>query len=150
MSVLARKRTLSQYQFYINAISLRKKIIFLLLRDFGIKSKVRNLGVKHKPMDEATRQRFANIAIKYDMPAQLAEYPGWLRDTAKGAIENALQMWTQEMSEAEREEFLSIAYSYGISGLSAEYPEWLISKMRSSIWDIMQDMLLSITRAYTI
>ena len=99
MSVLARKRTLSQYQFYINAISLRKKIIFLLLRDFGIKSKVRNLGVKHKPMDEATLHRFADIAIKYDMPVQLAEYPGWLRDTAKGAIENALQMWTQENEE---------------------------------------------------
>ena len=150
MSVLARKRTLSQYQFYTNAISLRKKIIFLLLRDFGIKRKVRSLGVRTKPMDEETLHRFVGIAVKYDMPVQLAEYPGWLCDTAKGAIETALRMWTQEMTEEEREEFLAIAYSYGLAGLSAEYPEWLVSKMRSSIWGIMQDMLLNITRAYTI
>lgn len=40
MSVLARLRKLSQYEFYVNALHLRKSMRFLLLRDLGIKDKV--------------------------------------------------------------------------------------------------------------
>jgi len=50
MSVLARMRKLSQYEFYTNALKLRKSMRFLLLRDLGIK-------VKKIPKDVVKRQR---------------------------------------------------------------------------------------------
>ena len=43
MAVLKNKRTLSQLEFFNNAITLRKEITKLLLRDFGIRDKVRKV-----------------------------------------------------------------------------------------------------------
>jgi hypothetical protein len=43
MSVLKNKRTLSGLEFYSNARKLRKEVTMLLLRDFGIRDKVRNI-----------------------------------------------------------------------------------------------------------
>ncbi len=43
MSVPKGKRSLSDMQFYKNAINLRLRISEFLLRDFGIKPKVRSL-----------------------------------------------------------------------------------------------------------
>ena len=37
MSVLARKRKLSELKFYDNAIRLRRSMIYLLMRDLGAK-----------------------------------------------------------------------------------------------------------------
>ena len=34
--------------------------------------------------------------------------------------------------------------------IAGDYPEWLIEKLRTSIWDILRDMMLNITKAYTI
>lgn len=42
MSVLKNKRSVSSLEFYHNAIMLRREITMLLLRDFGIKDKVRS------------------------------------------------------------------------------------------------------------
>ena len=42
MTVLAKDRTISKFEFYMNAVRLRKSLIFFLLKDFGIKSKVRS------------------------------------------------------------------------------------------------------------
>ena len=53
VSVLARKRSESKLEFYAHAIRLRKSITFLLLRDIGVKSKIRNLQITTKPMDPA-------------------------------------------------------------------------------------------------
>ena len=72
MSVLAKDRKLSQYQFYISAIKLRKSLVELLLRDFGVKHKARELGVRVRKMDEETHKRFVNLATKYGMPTELA------------------------------------------------------------------------------
>lgn len=43
-----------------------------------------------------------------------------------------------------------IAKKYSMASFIAEYPEWFVDKMRDSIWDIMRDMLLNITRAYSV
>lgn len=43
MSVLKNKRSVSSLEFYHNAITLRREITMLLLRDFGIKDKVRSI-----------------------------------------------------------------------------------------------------------
>ena len=43
MSVLKRKRNVSKMEFYHNAIKLRLMITEFLLKDFGIKSRRRNL-----------------------------------------------------------------------------------------------------------
>ena len=50
MSVLARKRNLSKYEFYRNAVYLRHQITLLLLRDFGMKM-VRNLTIRTEHME---------------------------------------------------------------------------------------------------
>lgn len=150
MSVLARLRGVSRYEFYSNALKLRKALVFLLLRDFGVKRKVRDLGIRTKPMDEETTRRFVAIAVKYDMPAQLAEYPEWIAGEAKNAIEQCLAVWTAEMTDEEREEFLGIALSYGVSCLSSDYPDWLLAKLREDMFDTVNALVHHITAAYSI
>jgi hypothetical protein len=43
MSVLKNKRTLSDLEFYSNARKLRKEITLILLKDFGIRDKIRKI-----------------------------------------------------------------------------------------------------------
>ena len=102
MSVLARKRSLSQLEFYANAINLRGEVTKLLLRDLGIKSTVRNIRVNTKKMEVEDAEIFTELLEKYQLK------------------------------------------------IAGDYPEWLIDKLRSSIWEIMRDMMINITRAYTI
>ena len=103
MSVLARKRKPSPMEFYANAKKMRKAIVFLLLRDLGVKDKVRKLAMTTKGMEENDAKNFTQIAQKY-----------------------------------------------GMASFVSEYPEWIIDKLRTSIWDILRDMNIQITRAYTI
>ena len=63
MSVLARNRKLSQYEFYTNALKLRKSMRFLLLRDLGIKDKVREVHEFAKDMSEDDRDTNAAVNI---------------------------------------------------------------------------------------
>lgn len=103
MSVLARNRSLSKLEFYKNAMALRKKMVFLLLRDIGVKNRVRSLKIE-----------------------------------------------TKNMEPEDAENFHAIAEKYNIGELADEYPEWIIEKLRNSIWDLLRDMMVNITRAYTI
>lgn len=103
MSVLARNRSLSKLEFYKNAMALRKKMVFLLLRDIGVKNRVRSLKIE-----------------------------------------------TKNMEPEDAETFQAIAEKYNIGELADEYPEWIIEKLRNSIWDLLRDMMVNITRAYTI
>lgn len=103
MSVLARNRGLSKLEFYKNAMKLRKKFTFLLLRDLGVKNRVRNLHIELKNMEPM-----------------------------------------------DAEAFRAIAERYGIGEIADEYPEWVVVKLRDSIWDLLRDMMVNITRAYTV
>lgn len=94
MSVLKNKRTLSSMEFYHNAIELRKEMTMLLLRDFGIKDKVRSIsslyGVQGmKPEDDA---KFREIVEKYEMTVKvIEEYPAWLIDKMRDSMMDILR-----------------------------------------------------------
>ena len=102
MSVLARKRNLSELEFYKNAIVLRRDMTFLLLRDLGVKSTIRNMRVNTKRMAADDATIFMDLLDKYQLK------------------------------------------------IAGDYPEWLINKLRSNIWDILTNLMLNITKAYTI
>ncbi len=102
MGVLARKRNLSELEFYKNAITLRRDMTFLLLRDLGVKSTVRNMRVNTKKMDAEDAAVFTDLLEKYRLK------------------------------------------------IAGDYPDWLIDKLRSSMWDILRDLMINITKAYTI
>ena len=103
MSVLARLRTQSKYEFYMNAVKLRKEITKLLLRDLGVKKLIRNIKVKTEGMEPQDADLLLGVMEKYE----LTVFPG-------------------------------------------EYPLWLIEKFRDSVWELLRDMHINITRAYSI
>lgn len=103
MAVLESKRTLSTLEFYKNAICLRKSLAFLLMRDLGTKSKVRDYKYMTRGMDEKDAAALTEIMQKYHY-----------------------------------------------ARMKAEWPAWVIVKLRNSIWELMRDMMINITHAYTI
>lgn len=103
MSVLERYRNTSKYKFYTNATRLRKEITQLMLRDFGLKRRVRELH--------------------FD---------------------------TRNMKPEDVKQLIGMMERYGLSVITSEYPTWIIDKFRDSFWDILRDMHVNITRAYSI
>lgn len=80
MSVPQSKRGLSDMEFYSNARYIRKKITFYLLRDFGIRDKIRSLELfpKSKKFSEEDRKIIQEISDKYETYNPLVEeYPTW-------------------------------------------------------------------------
>ena len=57
---------------------------------------------------------------------------------------------TKPMDDADEEQFKEITEKYGIASGIDEYPSWLIDKFRDSLWDILRDMIMNITGAYTV
>lgn len=78
MSVLKNKRGISSLEFYHNAVSMRKEITSLLLRDFGVKNKIRNTKFMTKGMNQEDAKLFAGICEKYNISNSIEEYPEWL------------------------------------------------------------------------
>ena len=68
MSVPLSKRKLSRYEFYDNAVRMRISITNLLLRDFGVKNKVRNVKFFSQMvgMSDEDTEAIERIAEKYD------------------------------------------------------------------------------------
>lgn len=92
MSVPKPKRNLSELEFYYNAYIMRNEITNLLLRDFGVKDKVRNTKIlcrihKIEPQDEETLRK---ILEKYNMDNIIEEYPSWLIDKFRNSIMDCL------------------------------------------------------------
>lgn len=95
MSVPLGDRGESGMEFYHNALVLRKEITGLLLRDFGLKKKIRTIEIlvkmyKIEPSDKETLQ---SILTKYRMDSSVIdEYPEWLikdfRDTIITTLRN--------------------------------------------------------------
>ena len=69
MSVLKRFRSESKMQFYATAQKLRKDIMTLLLKDFGVRSKVRQLDIETRRMTADDRAQFLAIAERYGITA---------------------------------------------------------------------------------
>ena len=81
MSVPVSKRTLSDLEFYHNAFNLRLNITNLLLRDFAIKDKIRNLQVLQgmRGMTDEDTRALGEISERYGFSKPVIErYPEWL------------------------------------------------------------------------
>lgn len=80
MTVPASKRTISDMEFYSNAVNIRVRLTHWLLRDFGIKDKVRNANLiaKSAKMSKEDKDAFLDIITRYGLEKQLTEdYPMW-------------------------------------------------------------------------
>lgn len=73
-----------------------------------------------------------------------------LRDLGLKKTVRNIRLNTKEMEEADYITWNSINEKYGFARIPGDYPEWLIEKLRTSIWDITRDLMLNITRAYTV
>ena len=103
MSVLKNKRSVSSLEFYHNAITLRREITMLLLRDFGIKDKVRSIKSLYgvPGMEPEDEQKFREIVEKYEMKATIIEeYPAWLIDKMRNNIMNILHNMIMNITQA--------------------------------------------------
>ena len=103
MSVLKNKRSVSSMEFYHNAIVLRREITMLLLRDFGIKDKVRSVKSLYgvPGMEPEDEQKFREIVEKYEMKATIIEeYPAWLIDKMRNNIMNILHNMIMNITQA--------------------------------------------------
>jgi hypothetical protein len=83
MSVLKNKRNLSKLEFYHNARTLREEVTNLLLRDFGVRDKIR----KFKNED--------NVEVTV-----IEEYPEWLMTFFRQSIINILRSLMMNISAA--------------------------------------------------
>lgn len=86
MSVLKNKRNLSDLEFYRNGIVLRKNLTELLLKDFGIRDKIRKSVAITKHMTEEDASTFQGIIDKYSCTNIIDEYPIWLIDKMRNNI----------------------------------------------------------------
>ena len=86
MSVLKRFRSESKMQFYATAQKLRKDIMTLLLKDFGVRSKVRQLDIETRHMTLDDRNAFLAIAERYGITAADAEFPAWRIDFERQSL----------------------------------------------------------------
>ena len=73
-------------QFYATAQKLRKDIMTLLLKDFGVRSKVRQLDIETRRMTQDDRDAFLAIAERYGITAAEAEFPAWLIDFERQSL----------------------------------------------------------------
>ena len=80
MSVIKNKRSLSELEFFHNAIRLRKEMTGLLLRDFGVKARNKDTQVFPKlyKMDKDDGKVFLELCEKYKIVSTLETYPEWL------------------------------------------------------------------------
>lgn len=88
MSVLKNKRSLSDLEFYRNGILLRKELTDLLLRDFGIRDKVRKATSITSKMADKDAELFESLLNKYEVTNIIEEYPEWLIDKFRTNILN--------------------------------------------------------------
>lgn len=83
MSVPKSERGLSQMEFYRTAIVLRERITFLLLRDFGVKPKVKEFDAycAQQGMNDDDKAVFATLLEKYNLGNKIVEqFPSWFID----------------------------------------------------------------------
>ena len=78
MTVIKRFRSESKLEVLHTAQRLRRDITFLMLHDFGVRPKVRELQLETKGMSPEDGQMFLAIAEKYGISKADAEWPSWL------------------------------------------------------------------------
>lgn len=100
MSVPKSRRNLSDVEFFRNANLLRKEMTLLLMRDFGIKDKVRKVASVANKMNEEDSEVFVNLMNKYECTYILDEYPEWMVDKLRTNIMNILHKLIMNITQA--------------------------------------------------
>ncbi len=79
MAVLKSKRGISKAEFINNAINLRKYVVFKLLKDFGIKDRVRDCTffLHDRNLTVEEKKQLGALLRKCDYNAELESYPDW-------------------------------------------------------------------------
>ena len=86
MSVLARKRKLSELKFYDNAIRLRRSMVYLLLRDLGAKRGVRDIKWMTKDMPPQDAELLIAAAERNGLKRFESDWPTWIIDKLRDNI----------------------------------------------------------------
>lgn len=103
MSVLKRKRNISKMEFYHNAIKLRLMITEFLLKDFGIKSRRRNLEFAKDVYDieDEDVEEIENILSTYDLKNSFIDnFPSWLIDKERDYFMDLLRSLMKNICSA--------------------------------------------------
>ena len=79
MSVPKTERKQSKFEVIYNADKLRKSMIFFLLKDLGVKNKVRDIEIikKRVNFEEDDAKNFYNLCEKYGITQMKEKYPEW-------------------------------------------------------------------------
>lgn len=107
-------------EFLHNALNLRKEMTELLLRDFGVKSRVRE-HLKEARLDEPSKEELEWLKKRYGMTEE---------DCQK--VDTIINNATYDVKELD------------------QYPEWLISYFRSAILRILENMINNLYYANSI
>jgi len=103
LSVLKRKRNISKMEFYHNAIKLRLMITEFLLKDFGIKSRRRNLEFAKDVYDieDEDVEEIENILSAYDLKNSFIDnFPSWLIDKERDYFMDLLRSLMKNICSA--------------------------------------------------
>ena len=102
-------------EFFHNALDLRYKLTNLLLRDFGVKEKIRDLRVLSgiKAMSVEDFNTLNDIAARYNYSQPILEkYPNWLIDYFRTNILNELHSLMKNIVSANTIYITNIAEYY--------------------------------------
>lgn len=86
MSVLARKRKLSELKFYDNAIRLRRSMIYLLMRDLGAKRGVRDIKWMVKDIPPQDAELLLAVAERNGLKRFETDWPLWVIEKLRDNI----------------------------------------------------------------
>ena len=86
MSVLARKRKLSELKFYDNAIWLRRSMIYLLMRDLGAKRGVRDIKWMIKDIPPQDAELLLAVAERNGLKRFETDWPSWVIEKLRDNI----------------------------------------------------------------
>ena len=76
----------SQLRTYVLATRLRVKLVWVLLRDLGVKPTVRSLNLMTRRMSPEDAEQFTALADKYGVRHFVNEYPVWILDYLRSRI----------------------------------------------------------------
>lgn len=100
MSVLARERTISKLEFYMNARRLYKKLLFLMVRDFGVKPRAREPTFYTKGWSGEDKETFLTITRKHGITRIVDDYPLWIIEMFRNAILSHLNSMMENITQA--------------------------------------------------
>ena len=100
MSVLAKDRSLSKLEFYMNARKLQLQMLHLMARDFGIKPKAREPNFYTNSMEESDKETLQAILLHYHIEKIVEDYPKWMIQVFRKRVISHLQYMMDNITQA--------------------------------------------------